>query len=112
MKMNAVFYDADFKAHEIKDIILSDKDALTQVTFDFKGPVNAVIINHDAHAYGKVLFDQRSLDTFESDLAKISDATARALIWRHVWNQTRDAKFSAVSFFNMVLKSISSETVE
>jgi hypothetical protein len=29
MKMNAVFYDADFKAHEIKDIILSDKDALT-----------------------------------------------------------------------------------
>jgi aminopeptidase N len=29
MKMNAVFYDADFQAHEMKDIILSDKDALT-----------------------------------------------------------------------------------
>lgn len=29
MKMNAVLYDFDFQAHEIKDIILSDKDALT-----------------------------------------------------------------------------------
>lgn len=86
MKMNAVFYDNDFKAHEIKDIILSDKDALTQVSFDFKGPVKAVIINHDAHAYAKVLFDQRTLNTFESDFTKIQDPLARALVWRHVWN--------------------------
>jgi aminopeptidase N len=57
MKMNAVFYDADFKTHEIKDIILGDKDPITQVNFDFKGPVKAVIINHDSHAYAKVLFD-------------------------------------------------------
>lgn len=31
MKMNAVFYDNDFNAHEIKNIILSDKDANTSV---------------------------------------------------------------------------------
>jgi hypothetical protein len=86
MKMNAVFYDADFKTHEIKDIILSDKDALTQVNFDFTGPVKAVIINHDAHAYGKVLFDSKTLNTFETDFTKISDATTRAVVWRHVWN--------------------------
>lgn len=96
MKMNAVFYDADFNAHEIKDIILSDKDALTQVTFDFKGPVNAVIINHDAHAYAKILFDERTLATFESDFTKISDSLTRAVVWRHVWNQVREAKFSSV----------------
>jgi hypothetical protein len=89
MKMNAVFYDADFAAHEIKDIILSDKEAITQVTFDFKGPVKAVIINHDAHAYAKVLFDQRTLDTFETDFTKISDATTRHTAWRHVWDQVR-----------------------
>jgi hypothetical protein len=112
MKLNAVFYDADFKTHEIKDIILSDKDALNQVTFDFTGPVRAVIINHDAHAYAKVLFDPRTLSTFESDFTKISDATTRALVWRHVFNQVKECKFSSLQFLNMVLKSISSETVE
>lgn len=56
-KLNAVFYDEDFKAHVIKDIILSDKDSLNHVEYDFKGPVKAVIINHDAHAFAKVRFD-------------------------------------------------------
>jgi aminopeptidase N len=112
MKLNAVFYDSDFKAHESKNIILSDKDAITNVNFEFKGPVKAIIINHDAHAYSKILFDQRTLDTFETDMNRISDALTRALIWRNVWNQVREAKFSSVQFFNMVLKSIQSETVE
>ena len=56
-KLNAAFYDNNFKAHEIKNIILSDKDSLNNVEFDFKGPVRAVIINHDAHAFTKVRFD-------------------------------------------------------
>jgi len=44
-------------AHEIKDIIISDKEALNPIQFDFKGLVKAVIINHDTHAYAKVRFD-------------------------------------------------------
>jgi len=65
------------------------------VSFDFKGTVKAVIINHDAHAYAKVLFDQRTLDTFETDITKISDATTRAIVWRHVWEEVRNARFSS-----------------
>ena len=64
-KLNVAFYDSEFKAHEIKDIVLSDKNALNPVEFDFKGPVHAVIINHDEHAYCKVRFDQRTLDSLQ-----------------------------------------------
>jgi len=56
-KLNIAFYDNDFKAHVVKDIVISEKQELNPVDFDFKGPVQAVIINFDCHAYCKIRFD-------------------------------------------------------
>jgi len=41
----------------VKDIVLSEKEALNAVIVDFKGPVKAIVINHDDHGYCKVRFD-------------------------------------------------------
>lgn len=81
-KLNVAFYDNDFKAHVIRDIVISDKNALNQVEFEFKGPVSAIIINFDEHAYTKVRFDQRTLDSLENNLSKIDDFLARSMVWR------------------------------
>jgi len=56
-KVNVAFYDSDFKAHLIEDILISEKQELNSVDVGFNGPVSAIIINPDAHAYCKVRFD-------------------------------------------------------
>ena len=63
---------------------MSEKEEFNPVTLDIKVPIKAVIINHDDHTYAKVRFDQRTLDTFESDLCSIDDYLARTIVWRHL----------------------------
>lgn len=111
-KLNIAFYDAEFKAHVVNDVVLSNKGALNQVVVDFQGPVKAVIINHDDHAFAKVRFDQRTLDTFESDLSKIDDYLDRASVWRHLWILVQDCQMSSAQFFDFVVKQLPLETVE
>ena len=83
-------YDEEFKAHVVNDIILSDKDQLNKVEFSFNSPVKAIIINYDGHGFCKVRFDQRTLNTFETELFRIDDYLARSLVWRHLWNLVED----------------------
>ena len=110
--MDVAFYDENFKAHIIKDIVISDKEALNKVTVDIKVPVKAVFINHGSHAYSKLRFDDRSLACFENDLYKIDDYLTRCVIWRQLWLSVQDVQYSSLSFFNFVVKQLPKETVE
>lgn len=111
-KLNLAIYDQDFKAHNIENIILSEKDSLNKIEVKFTGPVKAVIINNDAQSFNKVRFDQRTLDTFEADLSKIDDYLARSLVWRHLWILVQDCRMSSTQYFNFVIKQLPKETVE
>lgn len=106
------FYDNDFKAHVVKDIVISDKNALNPVQVDFTGPVQAIIINYDEHAYAKVRFDQKTLDSLEQNLHKIDDFLARSLVWRQLWLQVIDYKMSSIQFCNFVINQLPQESVE
>lgn len=55
--MNVVVYDDELNAHEIKDVVISDKEPIIELEIGDLKQVHAVIINHDDHAYCKVRFD-------------------------------------------------------
>ena len=95
-KVNVAFYDENFQPHVVQNIVLSEKEELNAVSIDFKFPIKAVIINHDDHAYAKVRFDQRTLDTFESDLSSFDDYLARTIVWRHLMILVQDCQMSSV----------------
>jgi aminopeptidase N len=45
-----------------------------------------------------------------SDLSRVDDSLARALIWGAAWDMTRDAEMSATDFMHLVLANIGQET--
>lgn len=79
-----------------KDIIISEKDAVTDVPLTFNQPVTAVIINVNDHGYCKVRYDQKSLDTFVHNLQRIQDPVTRAQVWRQLWLLVMDRKMSSL----------------
>ena len=85
---------------------------MNTVEFDFKGPVEAIIINHDSHAYTKIRYDKRTLDSLEQNMSKIDDFVCRSIVWRHLWIHVLDCKMSSIQYFNFVAKQLPLEQVE
>jgi aminopeptidase N len=104
-KLNVAFYDSDMKPHLAKDIIISDKTAVTQVEVPVSFPVKAIIINSGDHAYAKVRYDEVTLANLQRELNNIEDFLERAVIWRMLWFQMTDMKFTSVQYL-MFLKDI------
>jgi hypothetical protein len=67
-KIDLAVFNEHFEPIYVKDILLSDKDALNDVQLAFNQPVSAIIINVNDHGYCKVRYDQRTLDSFVSSL--------------------------------------------
>ena len=73
-KLDIAFYDQNYKEHIISDVIIGNKEEITQVNVDsVKGPVKAIVINHGAHTYAKIRYDQQTLNNLENDLYRIDD---------------------------------------
>jgi aminopeptidase N len=85
-KLDIAFYDQDYKEQIISNVIVGDKEELTQVNIDsIKGPVKAIVINHGAHTYAKIRYDKKTLNNLENDLFKINDFLTRCQIWNQMW---------------------------
>jgi len=67
-KIDVGIYDANFKLHCVKDVIVSDKEEESTVLFNFTSPVAAIMINVNDHGYAKVRFDKKSLDALTNNL--------------------------------------------
>ena len=67
-KIDAAVFDEHFQPILIKDILLSDKEALNDCVLTFDRPVSAIIINVNDHGYCKVRYDQKTLDSFVDNL--------------------------------------------
>lgn len=98
--------------HEIKNIIVSDKEELTPVPVETSNPVGCLLLNSGDHAYCKVRYDDKTLKTFFDDFGKIDDFNERACIWRHLYQMVMDRKMSSLDFIDFVVKHIPNETVE
>jgi aminopeptidase N len=111
-KIDVAVYDEEFKPHFVKDILISEKDALNDVPLHFDKPVTAVIINVNDHGYAKVRYDAKTLDAFVHNLQKIEDPVTRAQVWRQLWLLVMDRKMSSLQYFDFVVKQIPYETVD
>ena len=69
-----------------------------------------LLLNDNDLTYAKIRLDERSLRTAVSDLARIEDSLARALVWGAAWDMTRDAEMTATDFVHLVLANIGDET--
>jgi aminopeptidase N len=69
-----------------------------------------LLLNDNDLAYAKIRLDERSLKVAITDLSRIEDSLARALIWGAAWDMTRDAEMSATDFMHLVLANIGQET--
>jgi aminopeptidase N len=65
--MDIAVYDNDYKEHIIRDVLIDDKQALSEVKFNFSFPVKAVMLNHDDHAYAKIRYDEHTLKNLQKN---------------------------------------------
>jgi aminopeptidase N len=95
-KIDLAVYDEHFQPHVVRDILISEKDALNDVALHFDKPVTAIIINVNDHGYAKVRYDQKTLDAFVNNLQRIEDSVTRAQVWRQLWLLVMDRKMSSL----------------
>ena len=60
--------------------------------------------------FAKLRLDPRSLETARTDLRRMPDAMARALVWAALWDATRDAELPAARFVEAVLAGVGAES--
>lgn len=68
-----------------------------------------LLINDEDLTYGKIRFDERSIETLKSHLGNISDSLTRALCWSATWDMHRDGELSATDYVEIVLNALGNE---
>ena len=68
-----------------------------------------LLINDHDLTYGKIRFDERSIETLKKHLGDISDSLTRALCWSATWDMHRDGELSASDYLEIVLNSLGKE---
>ena len=80
----------------MENLVTSDKNELTPLDVDFKGPVRAIIVNHHDHSYAKIRYDEKTLATLTTEMYKIDDYLTRSILWRQLWLQVGDGLMSPI----------------
>ena len=68
-----------------------------------------LLINDRDLSYGKIRFDERSIQTLKSHLGKLNDNLSRALCWSAAWDMLRDAELSASDFIDIAIAGLPGE---
>ncbi len=68
-----------------------------------------LMINDGDLSYGKVRFDETSIETLKSSLGLIEDDLTRALAWSAMWDMTRDGELSASDYVTTVINGLAGE---
>ena len=69
-----------------------------------------VLLNDQDLSYGKIRFDENSINTLKQHLGDIKDPLSRALCWGGVWDMLRDAELSASDYVPLVLNALAGES--
>lgn len=69
-----------------------------------------VILNDQDLSYGKIRFDENSINTLKQHLGDIKDPLSRTLCWGGVWDMLRDAELAASDYVPLVLNALAGES--
>ena len=72
----------------------------------------AVILNYNDWAYFKWIIDRRTVNNMKSNLHKVKDLLTKQLIYRSLFDLTRDSRMSSVEYFEIISDLIRKETSE
>jgi aminopeptidase N len=107
------FADEDMRAHLIRtssiEIDVTAERTEVPELVGTRQP-ELLLLNDADLTYAKIRLDERSLKAAISDLSRVDDTLARALIWGAAWDMTRDAEMRASDFVDLVLANIGQET--
>ena len=73
-------------------------------------PADLVLLNDRDLTFAKIRFDERSLATVITDLARLQDPLARALCWGGLWDAVRDGELPARDHVAAVLAGVVAES--
>jgi aminopeptidase N len=73
------------------------------------GPADLVLLNDRDLTFAKVRFDERSLRTVLTSLARVEDPLTRALCWGATWDAARDGELPAREHVAAVLAGVVAE---
>jgi aminopeptidase N len=69
-----------------------------------------VLLNDDDLTFAAIRLDDRSLSTAVSDVGRLEDPLARALVWSATWDMVRSGEMPPRSYIRLVLGGIAHET--
>ena len=72
----------------------------------------AVVLNYNDWAYFKWVADRRSIEYLKTDLYKCNDVLTKQLVYRSLFDLTRDAKMSSLEYFDIMSELIKKESNE
>lgn len=68
-----------------------------------------VLLNDQDLSYGKIRFDEKSINTLKQHLGDLKDPLSRTLCWGGVWDMLRDAELAASDYVPLVLNALAGE---
>jgi len=87
-------------------------EAKPETVFDFskeKAPL-VVFLNYNDYGYMKLDFDKRSLEGLKKGLHLLKDALIKQSIYRSLFDQMRDGKFTSAEFVELAFELMHTET--
>lgn len=108
-KLKIALFDEKGEICEVIDTIVRNQEETAIEYEGSKRPV-AVLLNYQDESFVKVAIDKHSLEFFKGNLHKISDEFTRSMIWKALWDMTRDGVISSLEFIDIVSNSLFQET--
>lgn len=72
----------------------------------------AVILNYNDWAYFKWVIDRQSIDFLKTNLFKLNNLLTKQLVYRSLYDLTRDSRLSGIEYIEIILNLITKETNE
>jgi len=108
-KLKLALFDENGKIYRVEDLVIkNEKETVYEIKNLEKQP-SAILLNYLDEAYIKVRLDPTSISFFKKNLKNIEEELTRAIIWRALWDMTRDAQISSIDWIDAVCANISSE---
>ena len=72
----------------------------------------AFLINHGAHGYGKFVYDEETLKTFQSKLGQISSSLDRKQAYLFMYDMIKSKRIAGSRVLAIILGNIEAEEAE
>lgn len=94
----------------VVEVLVEGAKTVVDVLIGTKAP-ECIFPNNGDHAYAKFILDDASLAFVKKHLPKFPDALTRQVLWRTLWNMTRDAAgLTSLEYLELVLVHAGSES--